>query len=1245
MKASPLKRDFLWFTLGLVFLAVSGSIYLYDTTFTDEELLSRLQNDIEADFQACVDAYNDTEKEVPAFCEACQLTYFNGRLLEWTNSKLLPSQEYIGRSNDIPRQRVVSLGTDRIYYQLLVRRANQTVITLIPIYIDYQVSNDFLTPYVFLGRYAGTFSGESLRTLSIGGPFKEEALNFGSENHILVDDASENLIFTMDFIPVQVLRYPSRLTVLITLLLGIFALFISLRYYLIDAKYPRRIVNASFIPIILLARMLVYWLELPGNYVQIELFSPNIMAFHDLAPSLGEFSLNIVTVASIIWLLYQVLNPLLNLYYRRWQRHPVISTALALCMLVATTFLIKLYFSIFRVVTINSQIELEFSNIFKTSIYSYLILVDVGLLLFAVALLLFMLLKFNVLLSRRYHFHPLFWVAHLAALALINVYLSFPSNSYISTFQLIGFSLLGISMFYWVVHRFPWRNFQQYDITNHVIVVGAISILVTFNIIAGVELNNQVKIEGVAKQVLERQIIDAILGFGNTTGRLRNDQSSLYALYEERENQDKFTDWLKEQYIAPNFRSFKVDVYTFDWDENKARIYSALDIPEVGVSQMLIDREAEGQDTTSLYRIEGFQGRDSFLGEFPLTVDDQRQRLVIRLIPADINAEGLYPALRLDKEIYEDLKTINSFDYALYRNGVLLTKNGETSFPIQLTAISETYARIKTSFNRKQGAFMEYVSPDDRGQVAIVRYQKQSFLNILTTLSIVFYIFTIGALIFIALPLLLIRALTGKLTFNIPLRSKIRLGLLGMSILPLILIVAFLYPFVEDRYEKQTEAELKRITKEIKRVVEFDFVMLERGRQLVRDNFQQQFKRVADLSIEDINVYDRDGKLLASTQDQIFESGIATDLMNSKAYRLLKDGSQAELVHKEQIGNLSFFSSYLPILGDDNLPAGYINVPYLGKQDQLNERVLDFIAYLVNIYLLVFLLFNFFAVFVSNTITQSLRLIQRSIAGTELGNVNKPIEYKGNDEIGGIVAAYNRMLEQLSQSEEKLKQSQRELAWKQMARQVAHEIKNPLTPMRLSIQHLNRAWNDNHSQLQTMFPRMVKTLLSQIDQLTRIANSFSEFAKLPDPVKSRTSVNEILLEVIDLYAQSEEAEWLIDIPERDYWANIDRDQLGRCFQNIIKNGLQAIESNGIMRVALKMNGNGMCQISIRDNGKGMSEEVQEKLFQPNFSTKSSGMGLGLAMVKRMIENSGGSIDFESRLDEGTTFFIELPVMN
>ncbi|MEM7658740.1 MAG: ATP-binding protein, partial [Bacteroidota bacterium] len=520
-----------------------------------------------------------------------------------------------------------------------------------------------------------------------------------------------------------------------------------------------------------------------------------------------------------------------------------------------------------------------------------------------------------------------------------------------------------------------------------------------------------------------------------------------------------------------------------------------------------------------------------------------------------------------------------------------------------------------------------------------------SLFETITTFSFIFYFFSLATLVFLGLPVLGLRSLRSRqFVYDIPLRAKIRFGLLAISILPMIVIIVLLYPFVSSRYEQEARDQLSEETARIATLVQPHYWSLRNdpfSRLTLQRDFQDEILELAKYVQNDINVYDQQGKFIASTQPMVFDMGISTDLMDARALKILKREGTSDLMIQEQTGNLEYLSGYRAIIGSGKDPIGFINVPYIARQDQLQDQIINFLAYLANIYLLVFLLLNVIAVLVSNTITKPLTVVQQRLADTSLGNINEPIKYNSKDEIGDIVKAYNQMVEKLAESEKKITQNERELAWRQMARQVAHEIKNPLTPMRLSIQHLSRAWGEQSARLEKMFPKVMKTLLVQIDSLVRIANSFSEFAKMPEPVKTKVNVNDVLLEVVDLYAQMEETIWLIDVPKEAFWAYGDRDQLSRCFNNIIKNGLQAIEENGILHISMRILEQ-RTRIEIKDNGKGMSEEVQRRVFEPSFSTKTSGMGLGLAIVKRIIENSGGTIFFRSKEGEGTTFIIEIP---
>jgi len=270
-------------------------------------------------------------------------------------------------------------------------------------------------------------------------------------------------------------------------------------------------------------------------------------------------------------------------------------------------------------------------------------------------------------------------------------------------------------------------------------------------------------------------------------------------------------------------------------------------------------------------------------------------------------------------------------------------------------------------------------------------------------------------------------------------------------------------------------------------------------------------------------------------------------------------------------------------------------------------------------------------------------LIQEKLSNIRLGRKNELIEYRQQDEIGELVKEYNRMVDELAVSAEKLARSERESAWREMAKQVAHEIKNPLTPMKLSIQHLQKAWEEKSPQLPEIFQRIAKTLVEQIDTLSTIATEFSHFAQMPRAKKENIDLNEVLKSTIDLFKELPGISIIFSEDEKKKFVFADKEQLIRLFSNLLKNASQAIPSEkpGVILVSIRSDANNFI-ISIKDNGTGISNPQLDKIFTPNFTTKSGGMGLGLSIAKSIVESSGGSVWFETATGEGTTFFISLP---
>jgi two-component system nitrogen regulation sensor histidine kinase NtrY len=389
----------------------------------------------------------------------------------------------------------------------------------------------------------------------------------------------------------------------------------------------------------------------------------------------------------------------------------------------------------------------------------------------------------------------------------------------------------------------------------------------------------------------------------------------------------------------------------------------------------------------------------------------------------------------------------------------------------------------------------------------------------------------------------------------------------------------------------------------------------------------------------DFNIFDGSGKMIYSSQPRIFDLGIVSERMNPGAYFTIFEKGITQFIHRENAGRLRFISAYSPFTDRSGKIIAFLNLPYFEKQNDLNKEVSVFLSALVNIYVLLFALAVFLTIFISSRITKPLILIQEKMSGIRLGTANEKIAYSENDEIGRLVHEYNRMIDELSVSAEMLAKSERETAWREMARQVAHEIKNPLTPMKLSVQHLSRTFKEKGSDPE-LLDRITTTLIQQIDTLSNIATAFSNFAKMPQPLPVKTELRELIMQISELYA----SDCNIEIKgEQEYFVMADRDQMNAVFSNLLKNAVQSVPSERPCRITVSLSREeGFHVVEIADNGIGILEDQRDKIFKPNFTTKSSGMGLGLAIVRNIIEQANGSIWFTSSYNTGSSFFVRLP---
>ena len=476
---------------------------------------------------------------------------------------------------------------------------------------------------------------------------------------------------------------------------------------------------------------------------------------------------------------------------------------------------------------------------------------------------------------------------------------------------------------------------------------------------------------------------------------------------------------------------------------------------------------------------------------------------------------------------------------------------------------------------------------------------------------------------------------------------KTRIQVSMVSTVVITLIVSGLITFfnISNQYrEQQKEGILDKVNKI---AAGFNKQLFQNGVLTYNEQTELAFNTFADLNGADLNLFDVEGNLILSTQPKIYQNDLIAPKMNSLAYLYLNKLQKSVCTTEEMIGKLSFISAYVPLRNNRNEPIAYLGLPYFSNIQDYEDRIGLFVNALINVYALVFVAIGFFAVFVANKITNPLTIIQKSLSQTKIGRKNEPIIWKRKDEIGNLIKEYNKMIAALEISALKLARSERESAWREMAKQVAHEIKNPLTPLKLGVQLLDKSWKENDPNFNIKFEKFTKSFIEQIESLAHIASEFSSFAKMPDTVLEKVNLSEIIQKAIEIYKKSDEH--IIAFHDKtsiDTIVKADKDQLMRCFNNLIKNAVEARSElrPGIIQIFVHC-ANNQIFIEVRDNGIGIPESLKSRIFVPNFTTKSSGTGLGLAFVKQAVENMDGSIRFETENDTGTTFFITLPLVS
>lgn len=987
-------------------------------------------------------------------------------------------------------------------------------------------------------------------------------------------------------------------------------------------KYNRNYINALFILIIILLRYLSFVFEFPQLVYDSKIFQPVYYATSDYLPSLGDFIVNVVLAFYISLFIFKWLKNRLSLKTRSVLLNSFIATILLTLIFVLSSYCLDL----FEGLVLNSNIVFSIDNIFSLDILSFLGFFSMALIIFSHFLLSYILVQIASNLFNRYLGLLISFVIALGIFLLLDV-LYFREN------------IIYLVPFFVVTGLLIYRVFQEKNVFTFPLIAFYIFIYTIFSTIA---LNS-------LKDYKEKEY-RKILAY-DLSSEKDPIAESIFLEIEQQVKKDEYLKQLLKDYpgkqeeinkqIERHFKGYwyKYDVFITLCTENESLIIkpSYIETNCFDFFEEMIKDDGQHTMSGNLYYLDNNTGRNSYLAVFKMRNDTLELPAIFielnsKYAPKDLG----YPELLIDERTMKPGQ-FTDYSYAKYEQGELYTNYGKYFYSLNLK--KELKEGSETFFDRNGYNHLLY-KPDDDTTI-IISKKNESLLSIISPFSYLFIIHTLIVFLVISI----VMKIPGKINFQMNLKARIQSSIVIILLLSFMIIGMGSVLYIINIYEKKNFTQISEKMHSILIELEHKLSHEEELTPEMSEYLTDLLIKFQNVFFTDINIYDLDGDLLASSRPKVFTEGLTSTKMNAEAFHRMNDRKQFLYLHEEKIGNLEYLSAYVPFRNNRNKHIAYLNLPYFAKQNELQEEIASFMVTFINIYLLLIAISLVIAVLISSHITKPLQLIREKLGRVIYGRSNEKIQWKRNDEIGKLINEYNRMVDELENSAKLLAKSERESAWREMAKQVAHEIKNPLTPMKLNIQYLYKAWKDKAPDWEDRLKTFTNSLIEQIDTLSKIATEFSDFAKMPITHKNKVDIVPLIKNVVDLYNDKENV--VIEIENKagtQLLIYADREQLLRVFNNLITNSLQAKRPNikCVIYIIIEKEQN-FCKISIIDNGKGIPGNQQEKIFSPSFTTKSSGMGLGLAMVKNIVEITGGRIEFESDVNVGTSFYIWLPV--
>jgi len=982
---------------------------------------------------------------------------------------------------------------------------------------------------------------------------------------------------------------PQAIIIFLCFLTGI--LLILVYIYKLHVKYStlfpgKNTFFISFTLDVFIIRLLQFYFQFPGPLIKTELFGPAYYSSSVYLPSLGDLVINAFLLVVISYV-----------FYRKWPaKEPSGNTKLTKFTILVSTVLvlccgiIGLTYFLYNFI-INSSIPLnlqDVSNLKPISLYGLLVIWAVWTSFFLISWSLIQNLKF------------LFQAQHSPG----------PSAALIFTILII------ISAITTIGSNFS-NNYKEKEKRK----ILAIKLASTRNPVT---------------EILFSQIEKKLLTDPKLTSLVTKEEISNSIGLD-----DSLNKIIKSHFLNDYWTKYNIQI-TLCTEKKSLQIQPQGYI--VGCNDYFTENIKEFGKTTStenLFFLDLGYGNENYLAVIPIIINEKNVPIIDAQIFIEINSKYIYkdlgyPELLIDHRLI-DFPDISDYSCAFYQNNKLLHRIGKYAFCFDLKHYLNNSEAL-TFFNFD--GMNHYHYRIDATNDLIISKKKE---NLLTTVSPFSYLFLFLGLTTILFIIVIRFKEVNQFSIN-SLRSRLQISTMSILLISFIIIGLIVIVNIIRLTADKNLDYLNEKTMSIFVEIQHKFGTSDNLETSETINLDNLLVKLSNVFFSDINIYDPNGQIIASSRPQVFDESLISRQINPVAYWNLRHEKSSIFIHKESIGDYSYSSAYVPFYNNHNILLGYINLPFFARQDDLKKEISSFLVAFINVYLLLILLGVLVAYLVSKYITAPLQLLANKIGHIKLGIVNERIDWTRKDEIGRLVEEYNRMVLALEESAEKLAQSEREGAWREMAKQVAHEIKNPLTPMKLSIQYLQKAWNEKAPDWDVRLEKFTGMLVEQIETLSAIASDFSDFAKMPLPENEKLNLTQVLESVLVIYQHLENIDLKTTFPLETAMVFGDRKQLIRVFTNLLNNSIEAIgkKSKGKILIQVKREGNRWL-ILITDSGGGVTPDQAEKIFQPYFTTKTGGMGLGLAIVKGILQGMNGNITFKSTPGKGTSFCVNLPV--